>query len=105
MSEQKKNEKQGQTAVKERTVVRKPPMYKVILHNDHYTTMDFVVEVLQKFFHKDRGESLHIMLAVHHKGQAVVGVYTRDVAETKTEQTIDYARANGHPLRVTCEPE
>ena len=86
-------------------VANPPPMYSVWLLNDDYTPMEFVVEVLQKFFHKDHSEALHIMLSVHHKGHAVVGVYTRDVAETKTEQTIDYARANGHPLRVTCEPE
>jgi ATP-dependent Clp protease adaptor protein ClpS len=105
MSEQKKTDRQGQTAVKERPKTAKPPMYKVIFHNDHYTTMEFVVEVLSRFFNKDRGEALHIMLAVHHKGRAVVGTYSRDIAETKAAQTIDYAREHGHPLMVTTEPE
>jgi ATP-dependent Clp protease adaptor protein ClpS len=82
-----------------------PRRYKVIFHNDDYTTMEFVVEVLKRFFHKTDTESVHIMLTVHKTGAAVAGVYTRDVAETKSTQVMDYARENGMPLLLTTEPE
>lgn len=82
-----------------------PRRYKVIFHNDDYTTMEFVIEVLQRFFHKTATEAMHIMLTVHKKGAAVACVTTRDVAETKTSQVMDYAQENGMPLLVTSEPE
>lgn len=82
-----------------------PRRYKVIFHNDDYTTQEFVVYVLQRFFHKSETEALHIMLTVHHKGAAVAGVYTKDVAETKAEQVMEAARENGMPLLLTTEPE
>jgi ATP-dependent Clp protease adaptor protein ClpS len=82
-----------------------PRRYKVIFHNDDYTTMEFVVEVLKRFFHKTDTEAVHIMLTVHKSGAAVAGVYTRDVAETKKAQVMDYARENGMPLLLTTEPE
>jgi ATP-dependent Clp protease adaptor protein ClpS len=82
-----------------------PRRYKVIFHNDDYTTQEFVVHVLQRFFHKTETEARHIMLTVHHKGAAVAGVYTRDVAETKAQQVMDAARENGMPLLLTTEPE
>ena len=82
-----------------------PRRYKVIFHNDDYTTMEFVVEVLKRFFHKTDTEAMHIMLTVHKSGAAVAGVYTRDVAETKSTQVMDYARENGMPLLLTTEPE
>ena len=82
-----------------------PRRYKVMLHNDDYTTMEFVVEVLKRFFHKTDTEAVHIMLTVHKSGAAVAGVYTRDVAETKSTQVMDYARENGMPLLLTTEPE
>jgi ATP-dependent Clp protease adaptor protein ClpS len=82
-----------------------PRRYKVLLHNDDYTTMEFVVEVLKRFFHKTDTEAVHIMLTVHKSGAAVAGVYTRDVAETKSTQVMDYARENGMPLLLTTEPE
>ncbi len=82
-----------------------PRRYKVIFHNDDYTTMEFVVEVLQRFFHKTTTEAMHIMLTVHKTGAAVVTVTTRDVAETKTAQVMDFAKENGMPLLVTSEPE
>ena len=82
-----------------------PRRYKVIFHNDDYTTMEFVVEVLKLFFHKTDTEAAHIMLTVHKSGAAVAGVYTRDVAETKTTQVMDYARENGMPLLLTTDPE
>jgi ATP-dependent Clp protease adaptor protein ClpS len=77
----------------------------VVFHNDDYTTMEFVVHVLMKFFSKTETESTHIMLNVHHKGFGVVDVFPRDIAETKATQVTEYARAHGHPLRVTAEPE
>jgi len=82
-----------------------PRRYKVIFHNDDYTTQEFVVHVLQRFFHKNETEAQHIMLTVHHKGAAVAGVYTKDVAETKVQQVMDAARDNGMPLLLTTEPE
>ena len=80
-------------------------MFKVVAHNDHYTTMEFVIEVLQRFFQKTHAESVALMLHVHRKGKAVVGVYPRDVAETRVKQTTDHARAKGYPLLLTVEPE
>lgn len=82
-----------------------PRRYKVMFHNDDYTTMEFVVDVLKRFFHKTDTEAMHIMLTVHKSGAAVAGVYTRDVAETKSTQVMDYARENGMPLMLTTEPE
>ena len=82
-----------------------PKKYKVLYHNDDYTTMEFVVETLLRFFHKTQAEATHIMLTVHTKGNAVAGVYTRDVAETKVENVMNHAREAGMPLLVTSEPE
>ena len=82
-----------------------PKRYKVILHNDDFTTMEYVVDVLRRFFHKNETEALHIMLTVHKKGRAVAAVYPRDVAETKVAEVMRDARDNGHPLLVTAEPE
>lgn len=91
-------------AVKERAVTKKPRPYQVVLHNDDYTTMEFVVHVLEKFFHKSETEATQIMLQVHHKGYGVVGLYTRDVAESKAAQVVEHAQKHGHPLRCTAEP-
>jgi ATP-dependent Clp protease adaptor protein ClpS len=82
-----------------------PRRYKVIFHNDDYTTQEFVVFVLKQFFHKQEAEARHIMLTVHFKGAAVAGVYTKDVAETKAQQVMDLAREHGMPLLLTTEPE
>lgn len=76
----------------------RPPMYKVVLHNDDYTPMDFVVEVLQTFFHLDSEAAIEVMLAVHHHGKATCGVYPRDIAETRSYQVNDHARQCEHPL-------
>jgi ATP-dependent Clp protease adaptor protein ClpS len=95
----------GEVAVDRRTHVHKPRRFKVVLHNDNYTTMDFVVEILIKFFHKTETEATHIMLLVHHRGQGVAGVFSRDVAESKVAQVTHYARDRGMPLLVTAEPE
>ena len=85
--------------------LKRPPMYKVLLNNDDYTPMEFVVIVLEKFFSKDRSMATRIMLAVHHEGYGVCGVFTRDVAETKVAQVNEFARANEHPLLCTLETE
>ena len=84
---------------------KRPPMYKVILLNDDYTPMDFVVMVLESVFHKDHNEALEIMLRVHNKGAACVGIFTRDVAETKAGIVVEHARINEYPLQCTVEKE
>ncbi|MCC6750065.1 MAG: ATP-dependent Clp protease adapter ClpS [Deltaproteobacteria bacterium] len=89
--------------LKERPKTKKPSLYKVLLHNDDYTTMEFVVYVLTEIFNKDQTEATQIMLHVHHKGVGVCGVYTYDVAESKVQKTIDLAREHGHPLMCTME--
>lgn len=91
--------------VEDAPVSATPRRYKVIFHNDDFTTMEFVVEVLQRYFHKTETEAMHIMLTVHKTGAAVAGVYTRDVAETKAAEVLEYARDSGMPLLVTTEPE
>ncbi|MCA9672325.1 MAG: ATP-dependent Clp protease adapter ClpS [Myxococcales bacterium] len=91
--------------VKERKKTKKPQLYKVLLHNDDYTTMEFVVYVLMEIFNKNRTEATQIMLYVHTKGIGVCGLFTRDVAETKVKQTVDMAKEHGHPLMCTMEPE
>jgi len=82
-----------------------PRRYKVIFHNDDYTTMEFVVIALMQFFHKSETEATYIMLTVHRTGHGVAGVYTRDVAETKVQKVTEFARDHGMPLLVTAEPE
>jgi ATP-dependent Clp protease adaptor protein ClpS len=96
---------EGDIATEKKASVEKVRRYKVLLHNDDYTTMEFVVLILMKFFHKSETEATHIMLSVHHKGHGVAGVYTKDVAETKVAQVQDYAKEHGMPLRLTAEPE
>ena len=88
-----------------RTRTKKPSMYKVLMLNDYYTPMEFVVDVLTHIFQKTREEATKIMLHVHQKGVGVCGVYTYEVAETKVTQTVDYARKNQHPLQCTLEKE
>jgi ATP-dependent Clp protease adaptor protein ClpS len=83
--------------------LKRPPMYKVMLLNDDYTPMDFVVEILEVFFSMSREKATHVMLTVHVHGKAVCGIYTRDIAETKAAQVNQYARENQHPL--LCEIE
>lgn len=84
---------------------KKPPLYKVVLLNDDYTPMEFVVHVIQSFFNKSAEDAYRIMLHVHQKGVGVCGVYTFEVAETKVTQVMEYARKNGHPLQCTMELE
>src|SRR5919109_5307796 len=93
------------TVVKTRPKTKKPSMYRVLLLNDDYTPMEFVVHVLERFFNKSREAATEIMLHVHHRGVGVCGVYTFEVAETKVTQTIDFARKHQHPLQCTMEKE
>ncbi|RMD80348.1 MAG: ATP-dependent Clp protease adapter ClpS [Gammaproteobacteria bacterium] len=86
-----------------RPKLKEPPLYKVILLNDDFTPMDFVVEVLERFFRMDRPTATRIMLNVHTKGMGVCGVFTRDVAETKVDQVNRYARSHQHPLLCVME--
>ncbi len=90
---------------KTETKTKKPSLYKVLLLNDDYTPMEFVVLVLEKFFGKGREEANRIMLHVHQKGVGVCGVYTFEVAETKVTQVMDFARGHQHPLQCTMEKE
>jgi ATP-dependent Clp protease adaptor protein ClpS len=90
---------------KTRPKTKKPSLYKVLLLNDDYTPMEFVVHVLEKFFSLGREEATRIMLHVHHKGVGVCGVFTYEVAETKVTQVMDFARQHGHPLQCTMEKE
>ena len=83
--------------------LRLPPMYRVILLNDDYTPMEFVVAILQEYFSKDRQEATHIMLKVHNEGKGVCGVFSRDIASTKVELVRMHAREAGHPLQCVME--
>ena len=85
--------------------VQRPRMWRVLLHNDDYTTQDFVVWVLETIFHKPRGEAFTIMMSVHQSGMGLAGVYTHDVAETKVKATKRLAEDHEFPLLVTMEPE
>jgi len=86
-------------------VLDEPPMYRVLLHNDDYTTMDFVVMILKKIFHKTQEQSEQIMLDVHKKGKGVCGVYTFEIAQTKVEQVKMLAKQNQFPLLATYEED
>ncbi|PTQ89158.1 ATP-dependent Clp protease adapter ClpS [Agitococcus lubricus] len=83
--------------------LKKPFFYQVVVLNDDYTPMDFVVEVLEQFFGMNIEKATQIMLAIHHEGKAVAGVYPKDIAETKAQQVIDFARAHEHPLMCLVE--
>ena len=85
------------------TRTRPPPLFKVLLLNDDFTPMDFVVKVLQRFFSKDREQATHIMLKVHNEGVGLCGIYPHDVAETKVQQVLSYAQEHQHPLKCTME--
>ena len=88
-----------------RDEIDEPPMYKVLLHNDDYTTMEFVIEIMMLVFKKSPEESMEIMLNVHQKGIGICGVYTYEVSETKVNTVHDLARENGFPLKCTMEEE
>ena len=97
----------GDTSVvtKTRAKTQRPPLYKVLLLNDDYTPMEFVVHVLERFFGLSHAHAFEVMLTVHKKGVAVVGVFSFEVAETKVAQVMDFARRHQHPLQCTMEKE
>lgn len=96
----------GETTVLERKQrVKKPRLFRVLLHNDDYTTMEFVIEVLASIFNKSVDDAVQIMLNVHHNGIGVAGVYPKSIAETKISQVDRRAQAEGFPLKCSAEPE
>lgn len=95
----------GEVLERSKAETKRPDLYKVLLLNDDYTTMDFVVEVLETIFNKAPAEAYRIMMAVHTQGKGLCGVYTFDIAETKVQTVIDRAREQGFPLKATMEPE
>ena len=97
--------RQEGVAVQERAKTKRPPLYKVLLHNDDYTTKEFVVMVLQAVFHKSEVDANRIMLHVHENGIGVAGVYPYEVAETKIAKTLALARRYEYPLQLSMEPE
>lgn len=94
-----------ETITETRTKPQRPPMYKVLFLNDDYTPMEFVVHVLERVFAKNHDQAIEIMLTVHRRGLAVVGVYAHEIAETKVAQVTQMARARQHPLQCTMEKE
>lgn len=102
------NEDDGTNAtvvVETKPKTKRPPLYKVMLLNDDYTPMEFVVAVLERFFGMNHSQAFEIMLTVHKKGVAVVGVFSHEIAETKVAQVMDFARRHQHPLQCTMEKE
>lgn len=104
-SDGSRNAQGGLMVAEPKTKTKRPPMYKVILLNDDFTPMDFVVMVLEQIFRRPHADALNVMLEVHQKGAGLAGVYTRDVAETKVDQVVEYARINEYPLQCALEPE
>ena len=100
----REGDRQTGLVLEERTRTKKPPMYKVLLHNDDYTTREFVVWVLQTVFHKNEGDAVAIMSHVHNNGIGIAGVYTFEVAETKVTKTLHLAKAQQFPLQLSIEP-
>ena len=105
LSDDKNDEGDADVLVKSKTRTKRPPLYKVLLLNDDYTPMEFVVIVLERFFGLNHAQAFEIMLTVHKKGVAVVGVFSHEIAETKVAQVMDYARNHQHPLQCTMEKE
>ncbi len=103
MSKEKEDSAGGLALEESRPELKRPPLFKVVLINDDYTPMEFVVEVLEIFFRMNREQATHVMLTVHTQGKGVCGIFTRDIAETKAAQVNQYARENEHPL--LCEIE
>lgn len=105
MAQEKDNQQDGDLSVQEsKPELKRPPLYRVVLLNDDYTPMEFVVDVLQRFFYMDRSKATQIMLHVHTRGKGVCGVFSRDIAETKVSLVNDYSREHQHPLMCTMEP-
>ena len=100
-----KNDNDGNLKLDTNPKVKIPPLYRVLMMNDDYTPMEFVIEILEKFFHKKREEATQIMLHVHQRGVGICGIYAYDLAETKAMQAMNYARKYEHPLQVQLEKE
>ncbi|MDB3912076.1 ATP-dependent Clp protease adapter ClpS [Paracoccaceae bacterium] len=105
MSDEPDDIGESDLAVKPRSKSKRPPLYKVMILNDDYTPMEFVVHVLERFFGMSSAQAFEIMLTVHKKGLAVVGVFSHEIAETKVTQVMDFARRHEHPLQCTMEKE
>ncbi|PRY88784.1 ATP-dependent Clp protease adapter protein ClpS [Donghicola tyrosinivorans] len=105
MSDQNDDSSDSDVILKTRRKTQRPPMYKVLLLNDDYTPMEFVVHILERFFGLNHAQAFEIMLTVHKKGLAVVGVFSHEIAETKVTQVMDFARRHEHPLQCTMEKE
>ncbi|MET1253896.1 ATP-dependent Clp protease adapter ClpS [Aliikangiella maris] len=102
----KEGQEESGVAVAESTPeTKKPRMYRVVILNDDYTPMDFVVQVLKRFFHKTTEQATKVMLQIHYEGQGTAGIYTAEIAETKVVMVNDFSRANDHPLMCTMEAE
>lgn len=99
-----KTEWEGGVATEKKSSARKPRAYHVVIHNDNYTTMDFVVQVLETVFHHTPAAAVQIMLQVHHQGRGIAGTYTRDIAETRRQEAEHWARSREFPLKLTVEP-
>jgi len=102
-SDERKGDGQGDLVVQERIKTKKPKMWKVLIHNDDFTTMEFVVWILVTVFHLSPEESARVMLHVHSNGIGVAGTFTREIAETKSKKVVQLARAHQFPLQATAE--
>lgn len=100
---ERKDDRQSSVVTKDWIEVQEPPLYKALLHNDDYTSMEFVVSILEKIFHKSPQEATRIMLNVHEKGIGIAGIYTREICETKIALVHELARQNEFPLRCSIE--
>ncbi|WP_439110739.1 ATP-dependent Clp protease adapter ClpS [Lentibacter sp.] len=105
MGDDRDDEGDSSVITKVKPQTKRPPLYKVMLLNDDYTPMEFVVHVLERFFGMDHAQAFEIMLTVHKRGLAVVGVFSHEIAETKVTQVMDLARQHQHPLQCTMEKE
>ena len=94
---------QTDVVVEKKSQVQRPPLYKVLLHNDDYTTMDFVILIMKKYFGKSQEQAMDIMLNIHQNGVGICGVYTYEVAETKCQKVTLFSRQSSHPLKCTIE--
>ncbi len=100
---EKKGDLQGSLLTEDVVETKEPPRYKVLLHNDDYTTMEFVISILENVFHKSMTEATRIMLNVHHEGIGVAGIYTKEIGETKVSIVHELAQRNSFPLRCSLE--
>ncbi len=105
MTKKKDIDQDSLVLTKTKPKTKKPSMYKVLLLNDDFTPMEFVVLILERFFNVDHQQAVSIMLTIHQKGLAIVGVYPHEIAETKVAQVMEFSRKNQHPLQCTMEKE